>query len=60
MQSPVIMAFRKRLGKRGYREISIFKIKDSANYRVTATEPLGGVLVTAEYSLGQMDRSFKF
>ena len=46
MQHHILLAFRKRLSKRGYRNISICKARDENNniksdiYVVTATEPL--------------------
>jgi len=60
MQDTVIMAFRKRLKKRGYTEISIKKIKDSANYIVTAIEPLARLEVSIEYPIVGMHHSFRF
>lgn len=57
MQHHFLLAFRKRLAKRGYYNISICKARDNENnykkdlYVVTATEPLTNTVVSAEYSL---------
>lgn len=57
MQHHILLAFRKRLSKRGYRNISICKARDENNniksdvYVVTATEPLTNTVVSAEYHL---------
>lgn len=49
MQCPVLLAFRKRLKKRGYTDIHIVRcdkpenaVDDGEYYRVTAVEPLAG------------------
>lgn len=60
MQNPCVMAFRKRLKKRGYADVSIRRIKDSQNYLVCGVEPLSHQMVSCEYSLGSMHCSFKF
>ena len=63
MQNVAIMAFRKRLGKRGYTDISIRKKiekKDTGLYVIIAVEPLAGNKVTAEYTIAQMARAFRF
>ncbi len=61
MQSPIVMSFRKRLKKRGYTDVCIKRKKDDINcYIVMAVDPLASVLVTVEYTLGMMDRSFRF
>lgn len=59
MQSTVVMAFRKRLSKRGYKNICIKKSKENDIYIVLAKEPLAGVVVQAEYSNEKMYRSFR-
>lgn len=46
-QSIVIMAFRKRLKKRGYSDISICWHEKKKLYKVTAVDPLAGKPVTA-------------
>lgn len=61
MQCPCIMAFRKRLSKRGYREISIKRVKDSSDiYVVTAVEPLAHQQITVNMSIGRMWSDFRF
>ena len=66
MQNHVILAFRKRLRKRGYTDISIFQVKHpltrrfTGNYLVRAVEPLSGISVTRECSLEYMDHAFRF
>lgn len=60
MQSPVIMAFRKRMKKRGYYDISIFKDKISEIYLVSAVEPLANSRVKAPLSLIDMHNMFRF
>jgi len=60
MQQPTVMAFRKRLKKRGYTKISIKRIKKTGNFMVTAVEPLAGVVVSREYSLVEMYNTFRF
>lgn len=60
MQKPVIMAFRKRLKKRGYTDISICKERDSDEYVVNAAEPLAHVVVTCKYTIVAMYNSFRF
>ena len=57
MQDTVIMAFRKRLKKRGYTNISIIRCKDKTRenyknfYTVSANEPLANQRVSVEYPL---------
>lgn len=57
MQHHILLAFRKRLLNRGYRNISICKARDENNniksdyYVVTATEPLTNTVVSAEFQL---------
>lgn len=46
-QSVVVMAFRKRLKKRGYTEIRIERL-DTGKYMVRALEPLAGFGVQVE------------
>ncbi len=61
MQSPIVMAFRKRLKKRGYTEISIKMIKeDNQSYIVSAIEPLAHQKIIATYSIIGMCNSFKW
>lgn len=59
MQPTLIMAFRKRMKKRGYTNISIKLLKNGL-YKVSANEPLGYVLVSVEYSLLDMRSAFRF
>lgn len=54
------MAFRKRLKKRGYSEVSIRKSKDSNEYNVSAYEPLAHTLVSRKCSFEFMLQSFRF
>ena len=55
MQDASIMAFRKRLKKRGYTNISIVRCKDKTRenyknfYTVTANEPLANQKIVVEY-----------
>lgn len=61
-QSPVIMAFRKRMASFGYTKISIVRIKDKEKkglYTVSAYEPLGGNLVTVEIDPMRMRHMFR-
>ena len=66
MQNCIILAFRMRLKKRGYADISIFQVKHpltrrfTGNYLVRAVEPLSGISVTRECSLEYMDHAFRF
>ena len=60
MQNSIVMAFRKRLKKHGYTDISIKKIKDSENYLVTVIEPLAHTVISVEYPLFGMYHLFKF
>ena len=66
MQNRVILAFRKRLRKRGYTDISVFQVKHpltrvfTGKYLVRAVEPLSGISVTRECSLDYMDHAFRF
>lgn len=60
MQSNVVMAFRKRLKKRGYTDISIKYNKEKAIYNIKAIEPLGHLCICADYSIIAMHHSFKF
>lgn len=54
MQPPIVMAFRKRLKKKGYTDIKIKKSKVSSNYVVTAIEPLADTECYREYCLHSM------
>ena len=61
-QSPVIMAFRKRMSSFGYTRISIVRIKDKDKnglYQVSAYEPLGGNLVVVELDPMRMRHMFR-
>lgn len=60
MQNTTIMAFRKRLKKRGYVDVSIKKLKDSDLYLVTAVEPLAKIQVSRECSIVFMYNKFRF
>lgn len=66
MQNCIILAFRKRLKKRGYTDISVFQVKHpltrrfTGNYLVRAVEPLSGVAVSRECTLEYMDHAFRF
>lgn len=66
MQNHIILAFRKRLKKRGYTDISVFQVKHpltrrfTGNYLVRAVEPLSGVAVSRECTLEYMDYAFRF
>lgn len=53
MQSTVVMAFRKRAKKLGYRDIHIQKISTTL-YRVSAVEPLGGNRIMIDYTECEM------
>lgn len=54
------MAFRKRLKKRGYKDVSIKFNKESGLYVISALEPLANTLINVEYSIDRMFRSFRF
>lgn len=60
MQNPVIMAFRKRLKKRGYKDVSIKFNKESGLYVISALESLANTLINVEYSIDRMFGSFRF
>ena len=57
-QKDVVSAFRKRLSKLGYTDISIVSVSPSC-YRVTAVEPLGGCLMSVKYDLSQISKAFR-
>lgn len=60
LQSPTVMAFRKRLKSFGYKEISIYKIRPFAGYYlVSAIEPLSGTKVSVKMGLCMMQNSFR-
>jgi len=64
MQGNVVMAFRKRLKKVGYRDISIRQVRNelgvpTGEYSITAIEPLGGISIHTYYTLAMMDHAFK-
>lgn len=56
-QCHILLAFRKRLAKRGYKDIHIKQARDDAGkvkndiYVVSAVEPLSGSVVTTERSV---------
>lgn len=60
MQQVTIMAFRKRLKKRGYTEISIYRDKETGLYIVKAKEPLANAIVSCEYSIVAMYHAMRF
>ena len=64
MQNRVVMAFRKRLIKRGYTHVSILREKIdgvfTGYYVVNAVEPLGGSAVSVVYSVARMQWDFRF
>lgn len=60
LQSNFVMAFRKRLKKRGYTDVSIRKLKDSNEYLVTGIEPLSGAVVSRECSISFLLNAFRF
>ncbi len=53
MQDSILLAFRKRLKKRGYTDISIVRAPSEGKdyYRVYANEPLAGVRIIKAYPL---------
>lgn len=57
-QNNIIMAFRKRLKKRGYRDISI-RFKDSGLYVISAIEPLSEERVRVERGVVFMSHAFR-
>lgn len=59
MQNNIVMAFRKRLKKRGYENISIYKYPRGNIYDIRAIEPLGGTPVKVDRSLEWMYHSFR-
>jgi hypothetical protein len=62
MQPTYVMAYRKRLKKRGYSNVSIKRVvrsKDDA-YLVTAVEPLSGQRVQQIVDAVIMHNSFRF
>ena len=65
MQKVQVMAFRKRLKKRGYKDISIIQKKDDngkvipLTYIITAQEPLTKETVSAVYTIDQMIITFR-
>ena len=65
MQNNVVMAFRKRMKRYGYRDISIRMARSQSGiplgqYTVSAVEPLGGVVVQTCYTVSMMHHAFKF
>lgn len=64
MQNCVVMAFRKRLIKRGYTHVSILREKINGVYTgyyvVKAVEPLGSSAVSVVYSVDRMYFGFRF
>ena len=64
MQNNVVMAFRKRLKKNGYQDISIRQVRNelgipTSEYSVKAVEPLGGVIIHVLYTVQMMHNAFK-
>ena len=63
MQSPTIMAFRKRLSNRGYTDISIKREMSyhlqSFFYLVIAREPLSNSFVRCKLTISDMDKKFR-
>lgn len=64
MQNHVVMAFRKRLKSYGYKNVSICQKKVDGKvvpgiYVVSAVEPLGGISVSAELTVGTMSFIFR-
>lgn len=57
-QNNIIMAFRKRLKKRGYRDISI-RFKGSGLYVISAIEPLSEERVRVERGVVFMSHAFR-
>ena len=55
MQDPILLAFRKRLKKRGYTNISIYQTDsitgEKGYYRVDCNEPLANTRISAVYPL---------
>lgn|GEM_PF-2541053 len=65
MQTNTVMAFRKRMKKRGYTYISIYKSKKlkymySPEYKVSAREPLANTLITTVIHINDMNEMFRF
>jgi len=66
MQNPTIMAFRKRLKKRGYDDVKIKLVRPKTKvngcwlYSVSAIDPLTRNVVKADYTIIGMDNSFRF
>lgn len=64
-QSPVIMAFRKRLKNAGYTEVSIVSLADETakaaqrQYSVRAKEPLAGEIVRRQCTEIEMYHMFR-
>lgn len=59
MQDSIVRAFRKRMQKRGYTDITIKKSKESLDtYLVTATEPLFQTKLSGIHSLVAMYHLF--
>lgn len=59
-QSPTVMAFRKRLKKRGYKEITITKIRGYYDsYAISASEPLAYVRIHIIMNTTEMSKAFK-
>ena len=60
MQSNTVMAFRKRLKKRGYANVSIFWSSYHKKYRVEAVEPLAHFRVSVLLDEIDMHNAFRF
>ena len=52
-QNTIVMAFRKRLSKRGYTDISIYRLHGD-EYQVKAREPLANQIVVVRLQRMQM------
>lgn len=61
MQPNYVLAFRKRLYNRGYRDIKIYRVKCSQDvlYNVSACEPLAGVYVSRNCDIDYLLNSFR-
>lgn len=57
-QNNIVMAFRKRLKKRGYSDVSIFRLR-SGRYRVSAVDPLVGILLVKFFTLEELNQMMR-
>jgi len=61
MQKPTVMAFRKRMKKRGYKDIRIYESAWQYNvYDVSGVEPLAGTRVKTQVTIDEMHLAFRF